>query len=262
MEEKNCENQELEIDIIELCRELKNNIALIIAATVIFAAAAGAYIHFLTVPKYGYTRMIKLPALSANAPSEKITDNSWNQDKLSYVNILKLDISNPALWKESSKGHLADVKLVEEKTIKTNLIMFQFEGTDPVYLKKVSDAYLDTAVQRLNVFIRELKETNFNDQYLNTQIRDELKGIRSALTKSSVSGESVLQAFTDLEKRLSALEKNESFSAKAVDNANAAAIEISNKPLLKKSAALGFVLSIMFIVGRYCWRKATETGII
>ena len=36
MEEKNCENQELEIDLIELCRELKNHIALIIAATVIF----------------------------------------------------------------------------------------------------------------------------------------------------------------------------------------------------------------------------------
>ena len=55
MEEKNCENQELEIDLIELCRELKNHIALIIAATVIFAAAAGAYIHFMTVPKYAYT---------------------------------------------------------------------------------------------------------------------------------------------------------------------------------------------------------------
>ncbi len=259
MEEKNCENQELEIDLIELCRELKNHIALIIAATVIFAAAAGAYIHFLTVPKYAYTRMIKLPA---NAPSEKTPDNSWDQDKLTYVNILKLDISNPALWKENSKGHLADVKLVEEKTIKTNLITFQFEGTDPVYLKKVSDAYLDTAVQRLNVLIRERKEANFNDQYLNTQIRDELKGIRSALSQSSLSSDSVLQALTDLEKRLNALEKNESFSAKAVDNANAAATEISNKPLLKKSTALGFVLSIMFIVGRYCWRKATETGIV
>lgn len=52
MEEKNCENQELEIDLIELCRELKNHIALIIAATVIFAAAAGAYIHFMTVPQF------------------------------------------------------------------------------------------------------------------------------------------------------------------------------------------------------------------
>ena len=151
---------------------------------------------------------------------------------------------------------------MEEKTIKTNLITFQFEGTDPVYLKKVSDAYLDTAVQKLNVLIRERKDANFNDQYLNTQIRDELKGIRSALSQSSLSSDSVLQALTDLEKRLNALEKNESFSAKAVDNANTAATEISNKPLLKKSAALGFVLSIMFIVGRYCWRKATETGII
>ena len=261
MDEKNCENQELEIDLIELCKELKNNIVLILAATIIFAAAAGAYIHFLTVPKYAYTRMIRLPA---NAPttSEKTPNYSCDQDKLTYVNILKLDISNPTLWKESSKGHLADVKLVEEKNIKTNLITFQFEGTDPVYLKKAGDEYLDTAVQKLNVLFRERKDSNFNDQYLNTLIRDELKGIRSALARSSISGENVLQAFTDLEKRLSALEKNESFSAKAVDNADAAAIEISNKPLLKKSAALGFVLSIMFIVGRYCWRKATETGII
>ena len=254
MEEKNCENQELEIDLIELCRELKNHITLIIAATVIFAAAAGAYIHFMTVPKYAYTRMIMLP--------ENAAFRIWDQQRYSYVNILRLDINDSTLWKEGGKGHLVNVDLVQEKNIKTNLIMLKFEGTDPVVLKKVSDDYVGVAVQKLNVMLKELKEANFNDQYLNTQIIDELKGIRSALSQSSLSSDSVLQALTDLEKRLNALEKNESFSAKAVDNANAAATKISRNSLIKKSAALGFVLSIMFIVGRYCWRKATETGII
>ena len=79
MEEKNCENQELEIDLIELCRELKNNIALIIAATVICAAAAGAYLHFMTVPVYSYTRMIKLP--------ENALFHMSDQDKFSFINI-------------------------------------------------------------------------------------------------------------------------------------------------------------------------------
>ena len=125
MKEKECNDQELEIYLIELCRELKKNIVLIIAATVLCAAAAGAYIHFMTIPRYAYSRMIKLP--------ETETFRISDQDKFSYVNILKLDTNNPALWKDSSKGRLVSVDLVREKNINTNLITFQFEGSDPVY---------------------------------------------------------------------------------------------------------------------------------
>ena len=254
MKGKECNDQELEIDLIELCRELKKNIVLIIAATVLCATAAGAYIHFMTIPRYAYSRMIKLP--------ETETFRISDQDKFSYVNILKLDTNNPALWKDSSKGRLVSVDLVREKNINTNLITFQFEGSDPVYLKKAGDEYLDRAVQKLNASLKEIKDANLNNRYLNTLINDELKGIRSALAKSSVSGDTVQQSFTDLEKRLNEMEKNEYFTAKATENANASATRISNKPIIKKSAALGFVLSILFVTGRYCLKKAKESGMI
>lgn len=253
MEEKNCENQELEIDLIELCRELKNNIALIIAATVICAAAAGAYLHFMTVPVYSYTRMIKLP--------ENALFHMSDQDKFSFINILKLDMTNPELWKDSAKGRLVNINLVSEKHLNTNLISFQFSGTDPVYLKKVSDEYTETAVQKLNDSIKELKDANLN-QYMNKQVRNELRDVRLALARFSVSSESIQEALTDLEKRLNILEKNEFYTAKAIDNANATVTVITNKSLIKKGAALGFVLSIMFVICRYCWRKAKEIGII
>ena len=254
MEEKNCENQKLEIDLIELCRELKNHIALIIAATVIFAAAAGAYIHFMTVPMYSYTRMIKLPENGSFRMSD--------QDKFSYVNILKLDMNNPTLWQERSKGRLVNVDVIREKNLNTNLITFQFSGTDPVYLKKVSDEYMNTAVQKLNISIREMDEQNFNNRHREWLIVNELKDVRLMINSSSSSGDNIQRALTLLKERLDALGKNEYATAKIVDNANAAATKISRNSLIKKSAALGFVLSIMFIVGRYCWRKATETGII
>ena len=253
MEEKNCENQELELDLIELCKELKNNIALIVTATVICAAAAAAYLHFMTVPVYSYTRMIKLPENGLIRLSD--------QDKFSFINILKLDMTNPELWKDSAKGRLVNINLVSEKHLNTNLITFQFSGTDPAYLKKVSDEYTETAVQKLNNSIKELKDANFN-KYTNELVRDELKGLRLALTQSSVSGESVQQALTNLEKRLNSLENNEAFTAKVIDNANATATVITNKSLFKKGAALGFVLSIMFVFCRYCWRKAKDTGLI
>ena len=67
---------------------------------------------------------------------------------------------------------------------------------------------------------------------------------------------------TDLENRLIILEKNEFYTVKAIDNANAAATVITNKSLIKKSAGLGFVLSVMFVICRYCWRKVTEADII
>ena len=253
MEEKNCENQELEIDLIELCKELKKNIALIIAATVICVVAAGAYLHFMTVPVYSYTRMIKLP--------ENAMLRMSDQDKFSYINILKLDMNNPTLWKDSAKGRLVNINLVSEKHLNTNLITFQFSGTDPVYLKKVSDKYTETAVQKLNDSIKELKDANLN-QYMNTQVRNELKVLRLTLAKSSVSSENVQQTLTDLENRLIILEKNEFYTVKAIDNANAAATVITNKSLIKKSAGLGFVLSVMFVICRYCWRKAKEADLI
>ena len=58
------------------------------------------------------------------------------------------------------------------------------------------------------------------------------------------------------------MEKNEYFTAKAAENANASATRISNKPIIKKSAALGLVLSILFVTGRYCLKKVNESGMI
>ena len=152
--------------------------------------------------------------------------------------------------------------VIREKNLNTNLITFQFSGTDPVYLKKVSDEYMNTAVQKLNISIREMDEQNFNNRHREWLIVNELKDVRLMINSSSSSGDNIQRALTLLKERLDALGKNEYATAKIVDNANAAATKISRNSLIKKSAALGFVLSIMFITGRYCWRKATETGII
>ena len=52
------ENQELEIDLLELLQEFKNNIGKIIGVTLLFAAAAALYVLALTAPKYSYTQLV------------------------------------------------------------------------------------------------------------------------------------------------------------------------------------------------------------
>lgn len=46
------ENQEIEIDLLELLQEFKNNLAKIIGVVLLFAAAAALYIFALSAPKY------------------------------------------------------------------------------------------------------------------------------------------------------------------------------------------------------------------
>ena len=88
------ENQEIEIDLLELLQEFKNNLAKIIGVTLLFAAAAALYVFALTAPKYSYTQLVDCATLS-------------DKDKISFVNIFNEDAvsikGHGKMWKEPKK---------------------------------------------------------------------------------------------------------------------------------------------------------------
>lgn len=178
------QEKELEIDLIELLREIKKQLPLIILTTLVFAAVAYAYKFMYQPPTYTYTRLVKYPAQTAYG--WRIPD----QEILSYVVIFRADMGNTALWKEGAKARLTAVDFVREKNVATKLIQFQFSGKDPEYIKKVSQQYLESVVRRLNDSFAEANEDEFNHRYYQTA-NDELRYNNTLLGAGSASSEGV-----------------------------------------------------------------------
>lgn len=113
------ENQEIEIDLLELLQEFKNNLGKIIAVTLLFAAAAALYIFALTAPKYSYTQLVDCRSLS-------------DKDKISFINVLSEDVvdnkGHGKMWKEPKKCALTKVEFVKDRNAATNLLKFEFRN--------------------------------------------------------------------------------------------------------------------------------------
>jgi LPS O-antigen subunit length determinant protein (WzzB/FepE family) len=96
------DNQEFEIDLLELLKEFKNNIAKIFGVTFLFAAAAALFVFVLTAPKYSYSQYIDCSTLN-------------DRDKISFVNIFNEDAisikGHGKMWKERKKCALFKVEL-------------------------------------------------------------------------------------------------------------------------------------------------------
>ena len=250
------QDKKLEIDLIELLREIKKQLPLVILTMLLFAAAAYAYKFVYLPPNYTYTRLVKCPARTAYG---------WHipdQEILSHVVIFRADMGNTAFWKEGAKGRLSAVDFVREKGSATKLIQFQFSGTDPKYIKAVSQQYLASVVQRMNDSFAEATEDEFNHRYYNT-VNDELRYNNALLGAGNASPEGVANYQTLLKERLDALEKDKSFlKAKIIEAPNLEPGRTSNRNFVIKCAFWGLFLSLGYVVFRYMWRQAKQIGMI
>lgn len=245
------ENQEIEIDLLELLQEFKNNLVKIIGVTLLFAAAAALYIFALTAPKYSYTQLVDCATLS-------------DKDKISFVNIFNEDAvsikGHGKMWKEPKKCALFKAEFVRDRNAATNLLKFEFQGTDPELLKKEGHAYAEDALRKINERIVELHEIKYGQEYFDT-VRKEMEKINSSLQDGSVASQGAARYLELLKERLELKEKNKWLSlikAEVVPNRVDEAEKISRAKYIPISGFLGLFLSLAFLTGRYCWRLSKK----
>lgn len=241
------ENQEIEIDLLELLQDFKNNFAIIIGITLLFAAAASLYIFALTTPKYSYTQLVDCATLS-------------DKDKISFVSIFNEDAvsikGRGKMWKEPQKYALVKVELVRDQNSVTNLLRFEFQGTEPDLLKKEGFAYAEEAVRKINERIVELHEIKYGQEYFIT-VSKEIEKINSSLQNGTVTSQGAARYLELLKERLELKEKNKMLSlikADLVPNSADEAVKISRTRYIAVSGFLGLFLSLAYLTGRYCWK--------
>jgi len=225
------ENQELEIDLFELFDEFKKNISVILAITAIFAAAAGIYVYFISAPMYSYTKIIDSAELN-------------DKERSSFATIFQNDAGG------SSKGALASVEFIrDKKNLPTNLIKFDFRGSDPEYLTKFADEYMANALKIINTRIQESNEVKFNNNYFTT-VKQEITNIETSLQSGVVSSEGAVHYLNLLKERLELMESNKLatfIKATIVEQKENKPQQISRKSLIPKSALVGLCLSLAYI---------------
>ena len=234
------DNREIEIDLLELLTEFKKNIVVIVGMTLLFAAAAALYVFVFTAPKYSYTQLVNCPSLS-------------DRDKINFVSIFNKDAGSK-IWNEPQKCTLSKVEFVREKNAATNLLKFEFQGTDPDLLKKEGRAYTEDSLSKINERIVELHEIKYGKEYFDS-VRWEMWQINNSLQNGSVSAQGASQYLLTLKERLEAKERNKMLSlikADLVPNRVDEAVEISRKKYILISGFLGLFLSLAFLAIRYC----------
>ena len=240
------ENQELEIDLLELLREFKNNIAKIIGVTLLFAAAAALYVFVLTAPKYSYTQFIDCSSLN-------------DRDKISFVNIFNKDAFGK-MWEDPKKCALSKVEFVRDRNAATNLLKFEFQGTDPDLIKKESHTYTEGALRKINERIVELHEIKYGKEFFDS-VRWEMWQINNSLQNGTVTAQGAAQYLQILKERLELKEKNKMLTlikAKLLPNSVDEAVKISRNKFIAISGFLGLFLSLAYLTGRYCWRVSKK----
>lgn len=240
------DNREIEIDLLELLQEFKKNIALIIGITLLFAAAAALYVFTLTSPKYSYTQLINCPSLS-------------DRDKISFLNMFNEDaVGNKSMiWKEPQKCALSKVELIRDRNVPTNLIKFEFQGTNPDLLRKESRAYTEGALSKINERIIEVHEIKYGKEFFDS-VGWEMWQINNSLQNGSVSAQGASQYLLVLKERFEAKERNKMLSlikAELVPNHVNEATKISRSRYIPISGFLGLFLSLAYLTGRYFMKQ-------
>lgn len=245
------ENQEIEIDLLELLQEFKNNLGKIIGVTLLFAAAAVLYIFALSAPKYSYTQLVDCATLS-------------DRDKISFVNVFNEDAvsikGHGKMWKEPKKCALFKAEFVRDRNAATNLLKFEFQGTDPDMIKKEGRAYAEDALRKINERIVELHEIKYGQEYFDT-VRKEMEKINSSLQDGSVTSQGAARYLELLKERLELKEKNKMLTlikAELVPNSEDEAEKISRIKYIPISGFLGLFLSLAYLTGCYCWRVSKK----
>ena len=244
------ENQEIEIDLLELLQEFKNNLGKIIAVTLLFAAAAALYVFALTAPKYSYTQLLDCRSLS-------------DKDKISFINVFSEDVLSKGhgkMWKEPKKCALTKVEFVKDRNASTNLLKFEFQGTDPDLLKTECHAYTTEALNLINDHLVKLHEIRFGEEYFNI-VLSEMQKINSLLQDGTITSQGASRYLELLKERLELKEKDKMLSlikAELVPHRVDEAEKISRTRYILISGFLGLFLSLAYLTGRYCWRLSKK----
>lgn len=244
------ENQEIEIDLLELLQEFRNNLGKIIAVTLLFAAAAALYVFALTAPKYTYTQLLDCRSLS-------------DKDKISFINVFSEDVLSKGhgkMWKEPKKCALTKVELVKDRNAATNLLKFEFQGTDPDLIKTECHAYTTEALTKINDYLVKLHEISYGKGYFDI-VKSEIQRINSLLQDGTVTSQGAARYLELLKERLELQEKNKWLSlikAEVVPNRVDEAEKISRAKYIPISGFLGLFLSLAFLTSRYCWRLSKK----
>ena len=241
------ENQEFEIDLLELLQEFKNNLGKIIAITLLFAVAAAVYVFVLTAPKYSYAELLDCRSLS-------------DRDKISFINVFYEDVvdnkGHGKMWKEPKKCALTKVEWVKDRNAGTNLLKFEFQGTDPDLIKTECHAYTTEALTKINDHLVKLHEISYGKGYFDV-VLSEIRRINSLLQDGSITSQGAARYLELLKERLELREKNKWLSlikAEVVPNRVDEAEKISRINYIPTSGFLGLFLSLAYLTGRYCWR--------
>ena len=244
------ENQEIEIDLLELLQEFKNNLGKIIGVTLLFAAAAAVYVFVLTAPKYSYAELLDCRSLS-------------DKDKISFINVFNEDVLSKGggkMWKDPKKCALTKVEFVKDRNAATNLLKFEFQGTDPELIITECHAYTAEALKKINDHLVKLHEIRFGEEYFNT-VRSEMRKINSSLQDGTVTSQGAVQYLELLKERLELNEKDKMLSlikAEVVPHRVDEAEKISRIKYIAISGFLGLFLSLAYLTGRYCWRVSKQ----
>ncbi len=236
------DNREFEIDLLELLKEFKKNIIVIVGMTLLFAAAAALYVFVLTAPKYSYTQFVNCPSLN-------------DRDKFSFVNIFNEDTGG-RIWKEPQKCTLSKVEFVKDRNGSTHLLKFVFLGTDPDLLKKEGRAYTEEALNKINNRIVELHEIKYGTEFFDG-VKWEMWQINNSLQNGSVSAQGAVQYLQVLKDRMEMKERNKMLSlikADLVPTRLNEVVVISRNKYILLSGFMGLFLSLVYVTGRYCWR--------
>ena len=241
------DNQEIEIDLLELLQEFKKNIGKIIGVTVLFAAAAAVYVFALTAPRYSYTQLVDCATLN-------------DKDKISFITVFSEDVvdnkGHGKMWKDPKKCALTKVEFVKA----TNLLRFEFQGTDPERIKKEGHAYATDALAKINDRITELHEIKYGQDYFDT-VSKEMEKINNSLQDGSISSQGAARYLQLLKERLELKEKNKMLTlikGELVANRVDEAEKISRTKYVPICGFLGLFLSLAYITGRYCWKLSKK----
>lgn len=239
-ENRPVENDEIEIDLVELYGELKKNASLIIGTTVAFIVAAAIYCFMIAKPVYEYTALISFPS---NVGGGQING---------FMETIKDDIKPAAQLKDKVN------KIVDAKVLKgAPIIKVTFEGESVEKVKQFGDAYMKTALDRINKVIVD-KEQQRYDKEVVEMIKSDIEYISSRFNESSFTAGDANKKLEFLVKKVEEKENNKMFLKAEL----AKEVNIPEKPVRPKktqniaiAAVLGLFLSCGYVTARFLIKK-------
>lgn len=230
---RRCNDDEIEIDLVELWHELIGNAGLIGGITAAFVAAAAAYSFMVLKPVYGYSALLRVPNYNVTLQN-------------TCVEMLKGDIGQCGL---------SGVGLTKGSAV----IRLSFSGTNPEKLTTDAKAYLPKAVEKVQRIVDEGDMTRIANERLNIMQTD-INDIRLRMSNER-SGVEIVNRLDTLLKRLDEKEANKA-SLKVELSAPEKASNVPIAPNKKKNIGLAFVaglfLSCGWVIARYVFRKSRE----